>query len=171
MERHTRARASIDVAKKLLSSLSTGVEASQKKQQEPHPPVPNSKIVSSTRHQRSNTVRPKTAYFPGVDENDGPTSATIPGHAMAGDHVISHPIPMSKAIKPKEKKKVNRSSTFRKEKKEDKKEEKERLSGLTNALHQPHNQPDEKLRVSEGQYANCIKALTTSLEDMMVRFQ
>ena len=176
MERRTRAMASIDIAKKILSSLATGgTDSSQKKQQEPHPPIPNSKVVSATRHQRSNTVRPKTAYFPGMDENEGPTSATISGHAMAvgmtGDHVISHPIPVSKVTKPKEKKKVNRSSTFRKEKKEDKKEEKDRLSGLTNVLHQPHSQPDEKFRVPEGQYVNCIKALKTSLEDMVVRIE
>lgn len=172
LERHSKARASIDIAKKLLLSFSPGVDGGNSKKQDGCPPLPNSKLPIS-RHQRSNTVRPRTAYFTGVDDSDGGTSATMGGHGMpggnSGDHVISHPITVTKAIKPKEKKKVNRSSTFKKEKKEDRKEEKERLSGLTNTVHQSNAITEEKYRVPEIQYINCIKELQISLEEMMVR--
>ncbi len=171
MERHSKAKTSIDMAKKLLLSFSS-IGDSNSKKQDGYPPVPTSKMPIA-RHQRSNTVRPRTAYFSGVDDSDGPTSATIGGHTMlgsnTGEHVISHPITLTKAIKPKEKKKVNRSATFKKEKKEDKKEEKERLSGLTNAVHHSSTATEEKYRVSEIQYINCIKELQSSLEEMLVR--
>jgi len=171
MERHSKAKTSIDIARKLLLSFGSSVDSNSKKQ-DGIPPLPNSK-TSITRHQRSNTVRPRTAYFSGVDDSDGPTSATMGGHSMSGsntgEHVISHPIALAKAIKPKEKKKVNRSSTFKKEKKEDKKEEKERLSGLTNVVHHSSTTAEEKYKVPEIQYINCIKELQSSLEEMLVR--
>ena len=128
--------------------------------------------VLNLRH-RSHTVRPKTTYFPGMEESNGP--ATIPGHASAsGDHVISYPqlvSQSSKGSKVKEKKKVSRSSTFRsKEKKE--KEEKEKDKGGGGGQGSggglQGNHLEDSSRVSEQLYISCITALKASLEEMMV---
>lgn len=104
--------------------------------------------------QRAHTVRPKTTYF--SEETDAPAS---------GDHVISHPqlVPQpTKSKTVKEKKKVARSSTFRsKEKKEDKKED-------VSAMYQQGNHSEENSARSEQIYIQCICALKSSLEEIMV---
>lgn len=117
--------------------------------------------------QRSHTVRPKTTYFPGVDDTDvSGSSATI---GTSGDHVISHPqlVSNSKGSKVKEKKKVNRSSTFRsKEKKEEKEKEKEKPAAAASVSSTQASGEDSSH--TEQLYISCITALKLSLQEIMV---
>ena len=82
--------------------------------------------------------------------------------------MISYPVPKgTKLIK--EKKKINRSVTFRsKEKKDDKKEEKEKQ--FMGMVSQPGNVVEENSRIPEQPYLKCITALKSSLEEMIVSY-
>ncbi len=180
MQRHKQAQETLKLAEKLLSTVNsvTNEQSPASRHQEPASRLQDqagttiaSKVLNL--RQRSNTTRPKTAYF-SDDVDIGGSSATITGY-VSGDHVISHPQLVSqnfKGAKPaKEKKKVNRSSTFRsKEKKEEKEKEKEKVSGLV--VSQQGGQGadgDDGGRVSEHQFVSCITALKDSLQEMVVR--
>ena len=178
LQRHKRAKESMVVAMKILSSdnsMTHNTSSSTKYQD----PSISSTYKSVDFHNPSNTTRPKSTYLFGHDDIDsaGISSVTVSPHAISaratmGEHIISHPIPKGSKLL-KEKKKVSRSSTFRnKEKKEDKKEEKEKekISGLVGVVHQQGGMVDnEKSRASEQLYVKCITALKTSLEEIMVR--
>lgn len=164
MHRHKRARETIELAKKLLG-IGVPMPADQD-------PVTNARLLNL--RQRSQTVRPKTAYY-FSDETDGGgggggSAGIVSSCSSSGDHVISHPQLVSqparsKTVKEKEKKKVTRSSTFRNK---EKKEEKEKLSGLVGATHPVGNQSEENHARSEQLYATCINALKSSLEEILV---
>lgn len=163
IQRHDRARDLIQTAEKLLftvNSLTSDQNAASR-----HQDAGAARILNL--RQRSQTVRPKTTYFP--DETDAGGSSA--GYTNSGDHVISYPQLVShptksKTFKEKEKKKVMRSSTFRnKEKKEDKKEEKPSVG----VSYQQGNHSEENSARSEQIYIRCITALKSSLEEIMVR--
>ena len=184
VQRHKQARENLKLAEKLLLSINS-VSTDQSpgsRHQEPASRQQDMAAAATTipkkvlnLRQRSNTARPKTTYFPDDVDVGGGSAATITGYA-SGDHVISHPQLISqnfKGVKPaKEKKKVNRSSTFRsKEKKEEKEKdkEKEKVSGLVLAQQGGQGADvEEGGRVPEHQYASCITALKDSLQDIMV---
>ena len=120
---------------------------------------------SPKNRQRSHTgqqVRPKTAYYSEDSEVGGASnsSATIPG-----EHVITLPIPpgahFSKSSKQgREKKKVNRSSTFRAKEKEKDREKQASASGGGEGTESP--------RVPDQQVAECITKMKEALEEMVV---
>ena len=105
-----------------------------------------------SRNRSQTTHRPKTAFFNDDDLTSGGSSTTL-----TSDHVISAPLPPSKALKAKgEKKRVklDRSSTFRaKDKEKDK-------SSSADA--------ESSLRVPEQLYIKAITNLKDSLQEMMV---
>ena len=170
VQRHKRAKDRIDLAEKLLSALSTITADGNAASRHQAPPASTNPRGGLNLRNRSQTVRPKTAYF--TEETDGASSATIPGSNLAsGEHVISYPQLVSqsspskpKPSKEKEKKKVSRSSTFRtKEKKaEEKKEEKEKLASVTS------QRSEEDSARSEQLYISCISGLKASLKEVMV---
>ena len=179
VQRHKQARENLKLAEKLLSVLHSSTsdqDLASRNQDLASSATVASKVLNL--RQRSNTTRPKTAYF-SEDIDIGSSSSTIAGYA-SGDHVISPPQLVSqnfKGVKPaKEKKKVNRSSTFRsKEKKEEKEKEKEKekVSSLVVGVssQQQGGQgagSEEAGRVTEQQYVSCITALKDSLQDIMV---
>lgn len=173
MQRHKRARETIEVAQHLLSTVNSVTADSNVVTRHQDPAAASNSRVLNLRQRH--TVRPKTTYFDDVDV--GRTTATITGHGSTSgpEHVISHPQPPqlvsnTRGSKPvKEKKKVNRSATFRsKEKKEDKKEEKEKEKLLGVAPSQRSSSEDSN-HVSEQLYVDCIIALKSCLEEMTVR--
>lgn len=160
----------MEIAQKILSTFNS--VTSDQSVVSRHPDLasgtPSSRVLNL--RQRSHTVRPKTSYFEDMDGSGSP--ATIAGHAStSGDHVISYPQPVSqtpKGSKVKEKKRVNRSSTFRsKEKKEEK--EKTSAGGGGGSQSQGNHLAEESSRISEQLYISCISALKSSLEEIMVR--
>ena len=175
-QRHQRASQSIDTAIKILSAFDSDSTNSLKQQDQGFSSSYNSKVTVSLNSRRAMSVRPKSTYVP--DDDGAGVSVTFPGHVLAagatgGEPMLpAHPQPTPKGTKqPKEKKKVNRSSTFKlKEKKEDKKEEKEKTSGLVNVVHQQGNVAGDSMSIkSELAYVQCIRALKTSLEEILVR--
>ena len=159
----------------MLHSVTSEQDLSSRTQDLATSATMSSKVLNL--RQRSNTTRPKTAYF-SEDVDIGGSSSTISGY-VSGDHVISPPQMISQNFKgvkqAKEKKKVNRSSTFRsKDKKEEKEKEKEKVSGLvvgTSSQQQQGGQgtgSEEGGRVAEQQYVSCITSLKDSLQDIMV---
>lgn len=148
-----RARDSLAQATKLLLPASTtttdtsrhhGVAAVNRT---PSHDVPKSR-------NRSQTVqRPKTTFF-SEDDNTITSGSTA---TIAGDHVITAPIPPGKVSKMKAEKKrvkLDRSSTFR-----SKDKERDKSAG---------GDGEGSFRVSEQQYIKCIINLKDSLQEVMV---
>ena len=170
--RRKRAKDTMELATKLLSTVNS-VTTDQSVTSRHHYPATSagSKILLS--RQRASTVRPKTSYFPGMeDDNPTHTSATMAGFSTTstGDHVISSPQPLpppqyTKGVKSvKEKKKVARSSTFKKKEKEEKEKEKEKEKMVVS----PSVPAEESTLIPEQHYISCISSLKSSLEDMIV---
>lgn len=167
VQRHNRARESMNIAQKLLVTVNsvTSDHTLTSRQQE-QASAPNSRILNL--RLRANSARPKTTFFSVSDDIDvGRTSNTINTYSSSGDHVISYPQLVSKSTKTfKEKKKVTRSATFR-NKKEERKEDKEREK-QAGAVLLEGKPTEESSKVSEQLYVSCITALKASLEEIIV---
>ncbi len=148
-----RARESLVQATKLLLPASTTTIDTSRHHAVASVNRTPSHDVTKSRNRSQTVQRPKTTFFVEDDTITSGSAATL-----AGDHVITAPIPPGKVPKlqksEKKRVKLDRSSTFR-----HKDKEKDKSGG---------GDGEGSFRVSEQQYIKVIINLKDSLQEMMV---